>query len=271
MHSPDENVPTRFRAFPRLNEPARRAAAGTRNRFARKPADGAFRDRRLADVFDPTRAMDRVALALGGAGVLPAKEVFESFEFFTRIRKSVRSTTVADLYCGHGLVGLLFAVFERRVERVLCIDRRRPASHAPIVAALGAIAPWVPPKVEFCEVRLRAGSLPELPAGTGVVGVHACGTRTDRCLDAALAVRGPLAVLPCCHPERGCPAPRALRTALGLATAWEVDRTYRLTAEGYRVQWTSIPAEITHYPRILCAVPLADSGHELPTSSGIVG
>ena len=51
------------------------------------------------------------------------KELVEAFEFFAAVRKDLRARSLADLCAGHGLVGVLFALHERRLEWCRC--RRR--------------------------------------------------------------------------------------------------------------------------------------------------
>ena len=71
-----------------------------------------------ARVFNSDSLQARYVRELALEKTLPVKEVLESFEFFARARKHVRTRCVADLCCGHGLTGILFALFERVVERV---------------------------------------------------------------------------------------------------------------------------------------------------------
>ncbi len=195
---------------------------------------------------------DRLARELARERAVPLKELFESFEFFARVRKRVRARVVADLCAGHGLTGVLFALFEREVERVVLVDRRVPKSFERVLRAALAVGPWVEEKVVYRQAPLSAA--PELVGeGTSIVAVHACGTRTDRALDLAVSVRGALAVMPCCYPDARCPAPAALVARLGTPLAFDVDRTYRLERAGYRVRWDDIPAEITPMGRILVA------------------
>ncbi len=77
------------------------------------------------------------------------------------------------------------------------------------------------------------------------------GRLTDRCLDCAVEVAGAVALMPCCYPDRGCQAPTALQLSLGSRLAFDIDRTYRLEAAGYRVRWDAIPEEITPMNRVL--------------------
>ncbi len=194
----------------------------------------------------------KLGRALCGAHCLPVKEFFESVEFFVRVRKRLRARIVADLCCGHGLTGMLFALFEPHVERVILVDRARPLSHAPVLAALASLAPWVADKIEFRETPLQSCRR-FLSRETSVVAIHACGLRTDACLDVAIDLGGAVAVVPCCYSRRNFTGSPALERALGIRTAFDIERTQRLEANGYHVRWDRVPASITEMSRILVA------------------
>jgi hypothetical protein len=98
-----------------------------------------------------------------------------------------------------------------------------------------------------------------LEAQTSVIGIHACGTLTDRCIDTALATGGQVALMPCWYPDRGCEAPAALQRSLGTRLAFDIDRTYRLQNAGCHVRWDAIPAEITPMNRVLIGSKTATS------------
>ena len=203
-----------------------------------------------ARVFNSDSLQDRYVRELALEKTLPVKEVLESFEFFASARKHVRTRCVADLCCGHGLTGILFALFERVVERVVLIDREQPPSHTKALAAAIRVGPWVADKVEYRTARMKDVGQ-HLEPQTSVIAVHACGTLTDRCLDCAVEAAGAVALMPCCYPDRGCQAPAALQLSLGSRLAFDIDRTYRLEAAGYRVRWDAIPEEITPMNRVL--------------------
>lgn len=207
-----------------------------------------------AQLFPGDGLGDRFARELCNAHAMPFKEVLEAFEFFTRCRKAVRRPSMMDACCGHGLVGVMFALFERDVERVVLLDRQRPASFDRVVEAADRIAPWVRPKLQYVECDLKRATRHVEP-GTSVLAVHACGLRTDRALSLAVDLQAPFAAMPCCRPHRLHPAPDGLKRALGTDIAIDVDRSYTLQAAGYRVRWDSIPAAITSHPRMLIASP----------------
>lgn len=235
-----------FKVFRQFNDPALAAHAAADTRI----------DNKLAAVFAGDALEHRVVRELGARRALAAKEVYESFEFFARVRKDLRRPTVVDLCCGHGLVGLLFAVFEREVEQVVLCDERRPPNHDLALAAVCAAAPWVAGKVRYLERPLKRLT-GELPGGAGLLAVHACGVRTDRCLELALRGRGPFAAMPCCYEGTAPTVSAPLRELLGVPLAVDARRTQQLEAAGYAVRWTAIPPAITPVNRVLLAVPKA--------------
>ena len=200
--------------------------------------------------FESDSLADRLGRALSARCAIDMKELCEAFEFFERTRRRVRAPDVADLCCGHGLTGLLFALFERTVERVWLVDRVCPQSYATILEAVAEVGPWVRDKVRYLEMSVRQ-AVPKLPRRTSIIGVHACGGRTDQCIDAAVALDGALAIMPCCYPAPEPRIPAALREHLGGPLAIDVDRTYRLQRAGWRTRWTAIPRPITPMNRVI--------------------
>jgi hypothetical protein len=228
-------LPGQFRAFPQFEH-----IRGANSRSRAGPY--------WARHFPGDSAAEKFARALAHRRALPVKEILESFEFFEHIRRHVRGDRVADLLCGHGLVGILFAVLERP-EQVFLVDRKRPPSVDVVLEAAAEVEPasvhrvtWIADKLSHLE-RL-------LPPVSTVLAVHACGARTDQCLEVALTRGADVAAMPCCHVEP-LSAPRALRDSLGVVLASDIDRTYRLQAAGYTVRWREIPAAITPMNRIL--------------------
>ena len=198
--------------------------------------------------------LDRFGRALAERSAVRVKEWLEACEFFGRVRRRVRAPVVADIAASHGLVGALYALFERSVAEVRWIDRSVPESRAAVLAAAVEVAPWAAAKL-----RADDGWLAErgaaLPAGAALVAVHACGALTDDVLALAIARGGPVAVLPCCRPHGRSPAPAAVARALGGDTGFDVDRTYRLERAGYTVRWDAISAAITPMNRVIAAWP----------------
>ena len=235
---------TPFIAFRAFNDPELKPLVRLKARI----------DQRAYPHFPGNSLPARLVRELAARRALPIKEVFESFEVFERVRGGVRAPALADLCCGHGLTGILFAVFSRTIASVTLVDRRQPESYALVLEAAITVAPWVKGRVRFLEMPLSEVA-PHLPVGSAVIAIHACGKRTDRCIELAQALGGPLAVMPCCYFDTAAAAPQSLVTALGPDLATDIHRSYLLEAAGYRVRWSAIPAAITPKRRILIATP----------------
>ena len=235
--------PNRLRFFPQLNDLSDQRWLRSNVKLCGKTASVHFGSDSLQDT---------LIRAIADQRILSIKEVMETFEFFARTRRTTKAACVADLCCGHGLLGLLYAVFERKVARVILVDRLEPESRAKLFAAVVGVAPWVADKVQSYEAKLDAAQ-ELLPEKCSIVSAHACGVLSDRCIDIAIKLNGRLAILPCCYPKASCNAPPAVQAAFGLNAAYDIDRTYRLTSAGYLVRWTEIPKLITPMNRILIA------------------
>lgn len=232
---------SRFKFLPQLNDLERTEWLSSRQKFHSEIATEHFGSDKLQDKF---------LRAIAAARLLPIKEVLESFEFFARIRKSTRAKTVADLCCGHGLLGILFAMFEREVQQVILIDQNEPESRQKLLAVAETVAPWVADKIDNRAEKISVED-PWIEPGMAIVSAHACGVLSDLCIDVAIKSGGPIAILPCCYPRSACEAPLSMQTQFGLETAFDIDRTYRLETAGYRIRWGSIPVEITPMNRII--------------------
>ena len=235
--------PNRFRFFTQLNHLSDQSWLRSNVKLCQRTASTHFSSDSLQDTLIRAIAEQRI---------LSIKEVMETFEFFARTRKTTKAACLADLCCGHGLLGLLFAVFERKVEQVILLDKLEPESRAKLIAVVTGVAPWVADKIQSHESKLdEATDL--LPAKCSIVSAHACGVLSDQCIDIAIKIEGRLAILPCCYPKASCDAPLAVQAAFGLNAAYDIDRTYRLTSAGYLVRWMEIPEVITPMNRILIA------------------
>ena len=120
-----------FRAFRPFNDPDLWTVAGSRSAIGLNLAERHFPGPGLPN---------QIVRALGAGRAIATKEVFESFELFERVRHRVRAPTVVDLCCGHGLTGILFAIFSRAVESVLLIDKKQPKGFDRIMTAISPIA-----------------------------------------------------------------------------------------------------------------------------------
>ncbi len=211
-------------------------------------------NRAVADRYFPGDSLhSTIVRALAAARCIPIKEVVESFEVFEAVRRDIRSPIVADLCCGHGLVGILMAAFERRVETVHLCDGRALEDSERTLAAVEQVAPWTSGKVHHHVIKLKQidGKIPFASA----LATHACGLLTDGCIELAINKCCPIAVTPCCYAKQTSPAPPVLQRELGLEVASDAERTLRLHQAGYTVKWKYIPAQITPMNRIIIGKP----------------
>ena len=204
--------------------------------------------------FSSEKMPDKVARVLGKAQAIDTKEIIESFEFFQRVRHRISRPVIADLCCGHGLVGMLFALLERQVEKVYLLDIEFPNSSSKIENLLQEQWPWVSSKIIRLTRSVKGAEI-DLPKDTGCVAVHACGARTDWALTIAQKLNGPIAVMPCCYAHQVYRGPDTLKKHLGVSLCVDIQRTMKLEAGFYNVDWQEIPPEITPKNRIISASP----------------
>ena len=232
---------TKFLFFPQLNELEDKSWLSSKSTFGPPQYENFFAGDSL---------QNKILKVIAEAQLLPVKEVFECFEYFAQIRKHVRSKIMCDLCCGHGLLGVIFAIFEKDVDKVYLVDKIEPPSRKQLISLVSSVAPWIDSKIINISEKISL-ECSWLEQGMSVISAHACGELTDLCLDIALSVKGNIAVLPCCYPKKKCSAPLALQNHLGFEMAFDIDRTYRLKSAGYHIRWQSIPEEISPMNRVI--------------------
>jgi hypothetical protein len=215
--------------------------AGSKNRLTRHDVGR----------FAGTTLFDRVGRSLCGAGVLPRKELYEAWEVARRARRRFRGGRVVDLAGGHGLLAHVMLILDDSSPDAVVVDPEPPESSAEVSRVLVAEWPRLLGRVAYVSASLDDATI----AGDDVVvSTHACGALTDRVLDAAIAARARVAVLPCCHDADTCD-PGGLRGWMDFSLAVDAVRAERLRAAGYAVWTQSIPAEITPKHRLLLGEP----------------
>ena len=195
--------------------------------------------------------LDAVGRTICGAACLPRKELFESWEVARKVLRRARGGTVLDLACGHGLVGWLVALLDRRTPNAICVDTCLPHSRERLTSALSARWPEVGIRVRYLEAPLDSMRVDDT---TRVLAVHACGPLTDQALGLAVEARARFAALPCCHSHRKL-ADGGLSGWIDPALAIDVTRVCRLRQAGYQVWTSTISANITPQNRLMIAVP----------------
>ncbi|MCX5747606.1 MAG: methyltransferase domain-containing protein [Proteobacteria bacterium] len=198
--------------------------------------------------FPSESLFDRVGRAACRAACLPRKELYESWEVARRARRRFRGGRVVDVACGHGLVAHLAILLDDTSPTALALDPVIPASAGKLAAELVATWPRLAGRVTFAA---RTLATEPVAAGDLVVSAHACGELTDAVLDAAIAARARVAVLPCCQVV----GPSPLAGWLDGALAVDVARAHRLLAAGFEVSTQTIDPAITPKNRLLLGAP----------------
>jgi len=194
---------------------------------------------------------DHLARAVCTAGVLPRKELYESWEVARRARRRFRGGRIVDLAAGHGLVAYTLLLLDDTSPGAVCVDPRRPQNAPRLWAALEARWPRLAGRVTYEERPLDA-----VPLGPTdlVVSAHACGRLTDQVLARAADAGARVVVLPCCHDldrsDRG-----GVEGWLDGPLAIDVTRAAFLRSRGYEVHTQLIPEAITPKNRLLLGAP----------------
>ncbi len=202
-------------------------------------------------LFQGDTLFDHLARAVCRAGVLPRKELYESWEVARRARRRFRGGRVVDLAAGHGLLAHILLLLDDSSPGAVCVDRRRPQNAPRLWDALASRWPRLAGRVTYEE-----RSIEELPLTSSdlVVSAHACGGLTDQVLARAMDANARVVVLPCCHALDGAET-GGLQGWLDGPLAVDVMRAARLRRGGYDVQTQLIPESITPRNRLLLGKP----------------
>ncbi len=198
---------------------------------------------------------DCIARVLCEAECVPRKELYESWEVARRARRRFRGGRVVDLACGHALLAHLMLLLDDSSEEAIGVDVRIPNSAAKLAQALVQAWPRLAGRVRI-ETRTIASMAIE--ANDVVVSAHACGRLTDEVLDAAIASRARVVVLPCCHSLDDSDL-GGLEGWLDGPLAVDAARVARLRAQGYSVLTQRIASGITEKDRLILAAPAAST------------
>jgi len=203
------------------------------------------------DRFPGPTLLDRLGRALCGAGCLPRKELYESWELARRTRRLFRGGRVVDLCGGHGLLAHIMLLLDDSSASALVVDTTLPPSAPLVHNAICDEWPRLAGRVSFVTAPMDSVAL---GGDDVVVSCHACGALTDHVLSLATAARTRVAVMPCCHDENTCDA-GPLTGWVDRALAIDAMRAIRLEQQGYRVRTQVIPEAITPKNRLLIGSP----------------
>jgi hypothetical protein len=206
-----------------------------------------------ARLFTGATLFDELARTVCAAGVLPRKELYESWQVTQRVERwfghnfRAGASRLVELCSGHGLASLILLLRHPTLNAV-SVERTPPASATKLRAVLFARWPNLAPRLTVSEGDLSAAPLAE---GDLALAVHACGSLTDAIIARAIAARASVALLPCCQDI--APA-HFLRGWLEGPLAIDTLRAARLHQAGYAVTTQLIDREVTPQNRLLLAL-----------------
>lgn len=211
-------------------------------------------NRYTAEHFTGDTLFAKIGRALCEAECLPRKEFYEAWETAKRVRRQMRGGPIVELAAGHGLLSAILIILDDTSPTATCVDIKRPPSYAGIMNVLATHWPRLHGRIQYHEARIEDT---DIPTGSLVASVHACGVLTDQVLDLAIKARSRVVVLPCCHDLRQCDT-GSLAGWMDGPLAIDATRVARLHHAGYRVQTAQIPADITPKNRLLLGWPKVD-------------
>ena len=201
--------------------------------------------------FTSDSLFDKLARAVCRAGVLPAKELYETWEMARRVRRKYRGGRVVDMAGGHGLLAHAMLLLDDSSPSAIIVDVDRPPNASALSRAIADQWPRLHGRITYRQSRVARFHIE--PADL-VVSAHACGTLSDTILERTVEAGARLALLPCCQDLKLCDT-GGLEGWMDGPLAVDVTRAARLRSAGYTVMTRTIPASITPKNRLLMGHP----------------
>ena len=213
-------------------------------------------DKRYSNHFQGDTVIDKISLSLCMGSFFSKKEYCESIEVVRVIQRFIKNNQqihIYDICGGHGFVGLLLALLCKGVKKSTIIDLRRPLSYDRLLESISTEFPQIIDKVDFIqkdytEINYEPDSL--------LIGIHACGNRSDAILKTAYQNGCGSIILPCCY-KRNC-LPGFLTKFKDLYELKDLIDIHRITLahnNGYNVYSKSIPINVTPMNRLFIFLP----------------
>lgn len=213
-------------------------------------------DRRYSNHFQGDTIIDKISLELCKGSFFSKKEYCESIEVVRVIQRFIKSSQqihIYDICGGHGFVGILLALLSKGVKQASIIDLKRPLSYDRLLQSISKDFPQVKNKVDFIqkdykEIIYKPDSL--------LIGIHACGNRSDAVLNTAYQNNCGAIILPCCY-KKNC-LPGYLNKFSDVYELKNLVDIHRITIgynNGYNVYSKAIPLKVTPMNRLFIFVP----------------
>lgn len=185
------------------------------------------------------------------AGILPAKELYEAWEFARRVRRKYRGGRIVDSAGGHGLLAHIMLLLDNSSTEAVIIDKNFPLNAKKLSNTMIETWPKLKGRIHHIETSIEDFLV---SADDLVISIHACGKLTDTVLEKAIEAGARVAVLPCCQDVEASET-GGLKGWIDGTLAVDVMRAVRLGSQGYTVITRTIPADITPKNRLLMGHP----------------
>lgn len=197
----------------------------------------------------------RFARVVCKADCVVRKELFETWAMALHVHDHFPDALrFADMASGHGLLSwALLLLHENRTA--ICIDVRMPKSAEKLRDAFCEEWPHLEGRWDFVEGKIE---FVEPAPSTLIVGVHCCGPLSDQVVDLAIRGKSPLALVPCCHTNKGLSTEERqniMNQSWTLADWVDKHRIEKLEAANFKVVEGTIPKVFTPKNRIILATP----------------
>jgi hypothetical protein len=198
---------------------------------------------------------DEFARTVCKSDCIVRKELFETWAMALHVHDHFQAILrITDIAAGHGL--LSWALLLLNAERtVICIDKKMPKAAEILRKVFSDKWPNLEDRWDYVEGKLE---FIEPSPSTLLVGVHCCGTLSDKVLDLSIKGNAPLALVPCCHTARSVSKEERQEIknqTYTLADLIDQHRTQKLKEAGFDVVEGSIPEVFTPKNRIILAYP----------------
>ena len=213
-------------------------------------------DRRYMVHFQSDTHFDKLSLAICQSDFISKKEYCESIEVVRHIQRFIKSNQQMDIYdiCGgHGFVGILLSMFSKGVARCHIVDKQRPMAFDKMISCLSEISPQTIEKICFIQTNYKNV---EFKPNSLLIGIHACGLRTDSILDTALENNSGVVLLPCCYTPLSIPG--QMRKFTNVYELRELVDIYRITKaldKNFKTHVRTISEDVTPMNRLFVFLP----------------
>ncbi len=213
-------------------------------------------DERYASHFKGFSLFEKISLALCKAGVLSKKEYAESVEVLRILQRFIgrkREITLYDICGGHGLVSILLYALSDSIIKVCIIDQKKPDSYQKIMACIQSVFSKMSLNIDYIQDDYRLITYTE---SAMLLGIHACGIRTDDIINIAIKNSFPGAVLPCCYKQKCLPDNlKKFQDHYKLKDLVDFSRINRLQSCQFKVHLRTISQKVTPMNKLFVFYP----------------